>query len=190
MSKIKENRYIATIKTSKIHTAQISLKDISGIYMITNKISKKFYIGMSNNLKKRFYNYLDINRLNKDKTSRINRALLKYGFDKFAITILELHHNTPIKSSYLREREDFFIKVFKPQYNIKRSTFNKDIQIGNKKIKSKNDTPTKVKNLLDKCLDPNALDWNLVTFKYYSIKGFYYFIAITPKSAIKVNSQG
>ena len=57
--------------------------------MITNKVTKKFYIGMSTDLKGRFYNYLDKNRLNRDRASRINKALLKYGFDKFSISPIE-----------------------------------------------------------------------------------------------------
>src|SRR5437762_9005537 len=112
---------------------------------------------MSANLFNRFYSYLDEKRLNRDRSSRINKALLKFGFDKFSISILEftqIEQGTTVKSSYLREREDFYIKVFKPQYNIKRSSFNVDLEIkGNTKIKIKLDIPIKVKNLLDKCLN-------------------------------------
>jgi len=189
MSKMKDYHYFAITNSNK-HLSFYSFKNIPGIYMITNKVTKKVYIGMSTDLKGRFYNYLDKNRLNKDRSSRINKALLKYGFENFSISILELPQSTTVKSSYLREREDFFIRVFKPQYNIKRSTFNKDIQIGNFKTKIKFEIPTKIKNLLDKCLDPAALDWNLFSFKHYSKKGFYLFSAITPKYTIKASSEG
>ena len=80
--------------------------------MITNKITKKFYVGMSKDLKGRFYNYLDLKRLNRDKSPRINKALIKYGYQNFSISILELHEKT-VNNCFLREREDFFIRVLK-----------------------------------------------------------------------------
>lgn len=190
---MKDYHYFATSNSSKVLSFH-SLKNTPGIYMITNKTNKKFYIGMSTNLKGRFYNYLDENSLNRNKSTRISKALLKYGFDKFSISILEFPteiKGTYVKSlsSHLREREDFFIRVFKPQYNIKRSTFNMDIYEGeNHKVNIKVDIPTKIKNLLDNCLDPALLDWNIV--KFSSNKNFYSFVAITPKCAIKANSAG
>jgi excinuclease UvrABC nuclease subunit len=39
------------------------LKNRAGIYMITNKINGKFYIGKSKDIANRFYAYLNINRL-------------------------------------------------------------------------------------------------------------------------------
>lgn len=102
-----------------------SLNNIPGIYMITKKVTKKFYIGMSTNLKGIFQSYLSVKRLNSNRSSRIHKALLKYGFDNFSISILELDKDIKNKHGpFWREREDFFIKVFKPQYNIKRSFFN------------------------------------------------------------------
>ena len=155
MSQIKKYDYFAITNFTINPLSYYSLKNIPGIYMITNKITKKIYIGMSTNLKDRFYNYLDEKRLNRDRSSRINKALLKFGFDKFSISILEFTHieqGTTVKISYLRE--DFFIKVFKPQYNIKRSSYNFNLEIkGNNKVIMKLDIPLKIKNLLDKCLD-------------------------------------
>lgn len=58
--------------------------------MITKKVTKKIYIGMSTNLKGRFQSYLSVKRLNSNRSSRIHKALLKYGFDNFSISILEL----------------------------------------------------------------------------------------------------
>lgn len=67
-----------------------SLNNIPGIYMITKKVTKKFYVGMSTNLKGIFQSYLSVKRLNSNRSSRIHKALLKYGFDNFSISILEL----------------------------------------------------------------------------------------------------
>ena len=72
---------------SKIDLKQ--LKGKAGIYMISNKINGKFYIGKSNDLTKRLYAYLNLNRLENNKNIRINRALLKYGYHNFSVTILE-----------------------------------------------------------------------------------------------------
>jgi GIY-YIG catalytic domain len=90
MSKIRERNYWAITKSVVKPVQLISLKGVPGIYMITNEITKKFYIGMSTNLYQRFNNYLNVDRLRLNRSSRINKALLKYGFENFSITILEL----------------------------------------------------------------------------------------------------
>lgn len=66
-----------------------SLKEQAGVYMITNKVTKKFYIGMSKDLRSRFYSYLSIKRLEQNRSSRIHKALLKYGYSNFSVSILE-----------------------------------------------------------------------------------------------------
>lgn len=190
MSKLKEKNYFATSKVSAKSLSFYNLLGVPGVYMITNKVTKKIYIGMSKNLKARFYNYLDLNRLQRDSSSRIHKALIKYGFNNFSISILELHPNS-VKTSLLREREDFFIKVFKPQYNIKRSKFNLDMKIKeNYRVKIKTEIPIKVKNLLDASLDPKNLEVNLVTFKTGLDFSYYYFIWTTPKYRIEASSKG
>lgn len=209
MSKMKEQNYFAINKFIVKPLSLFSLKGKPGVYMITNKVNKKFYIGMSTNLNKRFYNYLDENRLKQDRSSRINKALIKYGFENFSITILELPHISDTKddylnrkssyftlkgnnrkSSYLRNREDFFIKVFKPQYNIKRSLASRDLEFFGNKAKVKWEIPIIIKNLLDKCLDPEYLSYNLLFFVFNSKKRFYRFAASTPKKVIKAKSSG
>lgn len=138
-----------------------ALKDRPGIYMITNKITKKIYIGMTKDLKSRFENYLNTNRLMMNRSSRIHKAILKYKHQNFSVAILEFvdkkEKNT---SGILRKREDYYIRVFKPQYNIARSSFNIDIKLKDLdfSVKKKQIIPLKVKNLLDKCLDPKSLD--------------------------------
>lgn len=149
----------------------------AGIYMISNKINGKFYIGKSNDLTKRFYAYLNINRLENNKNIRINRALLKYGYHNFSRTTLEfidLKRKEPAKKlSQRREyrdlmrkffglkshnrltlREDFYIKVFKPQYNMKRTSFNVDREISRTNREKNITIPFKVKHLIENCLNP------------------------------------
>lgn len=159
MSKLKASGYFAITKMEgrEKPLSFYSLIDKAGIYMITNKKTKKFYIGMSKNLKARFYNYLIKDRLLENKSSRIHKALLKYGYENFSVSILEFIESPKLK--LLNEREDFYIKIFKPQYNIKRSQFNLDKELGPmRSIKLTLTLPKKIQSLLDKCLDPNRLD--------------------------------
>lgn len=90
-------------------------KGKSGIYMFTNKKTNDFYIGQSKNLYNRFRNYYNpayITGLN-DKNSRIGRAIIKYGYENFSLTILEY-----CDKSILTEREQFYFDTLKPVYNI------------------------------------------------------------------------
>lgn len=127
MSKLRAPKYFAITNFRDKPLSFYSLKNVPGIYMLTNKINKKIYIGRSSNLQARFYHYLDVNRLNNNKSSRIHKALLKYGYSNFSVSILELGKHPKMT---LNKLEDFFILVFKPQYNIARSTFNLDIDTG------------------------------------------------------------
>ena len=159
MAILKDDRYLA--KTSNSIDKPInfySLKNIPGIYMITNKVTKKFYIGMSKDLQSRFYNYLNPRRLMVNRSSRIHKAILKYDYHNFSISILEFC--TSSTSAFIRKREDYYIRLFKPQYNIARSSFNIDVTVPNLNftVKKKEIIPFKIKNLLDKCLDPACLD--------------------------------
>jgi hypothetical protein len=158
MSKLKASGYfaISKIEGRDKPLSFYSLHKKPGIYMITNKVTKKFYIGKSKDLKGRFYNYLNINRLMENKSSRIHKALLKFGFEKFSITILEFIESPTIK--LLNEREDFYINIFKPQYNIKRSQFNLDKEIGSRTVKFNLTLPKKIQSLLEMCLDPTCLN--------------------------------
>jgi hypothetical protein len=60
----------------------------SGIYMLTNKITKEIYIGQSINLSNRFKNYLNLSYIKSKDSFRISKALIKYGYSKFSLTIL------------------------------------------------------------------------------------------------------
>lgn len=167
------------------------LKDKAGVYMIYNKVTKKFYIGMSNNLYKRLQNYLTEKRLIENSSSRINKALIKFGYQKFSVTILEFGPPKSYKSFKLKEREDFFIKIFKPQYNIRRPHL---VMVANNKgpfsIPSSFIVPLKIQNLIEKCLDPSYLDWYLVEFSFIESSSRFIFVAVTPKYFVKADSSG
>jgi hypothetical protein len=91
-------------------------KNKSGVYKLTNIITNECYIGSSSNLSKRFYRYFSINYL-KDKTerynSRIYTAILNYGYNKFNLEILEY-----CDKNLLIKKEQYFMDLYKPKYNI------------------------------------------------------------------------
>lgn len=93
------------------------LENRAGIYLITNNINKKKYIGKSANLLNRLNNYLNFQYL-RDNPTRISRNIRKYLLHNFSFSILE-HCDT----SKLSQREQFFIDKFKPQYNIRKIVF-------------------------------------------------------------------
>lgn len=88
----------------------------SGVYKITNLENNKCYIGSActktpkgNQLYFRFRNHF----FNHHKPFPLKRAVLKYGIHRFSWQILEF---TPLETT--RSREDFYIKLLKPEYNI------------------------------------------------------------------------
>lgn len=126
---IKDPKYPAITNTSFNKTPFFSSDLIgkAGVYMIKNNITKKIFIGKSINLKKRFNNYLIPKRLH-DNPSRINNALLKFGYKNFSLSILEFCDD---KLSIL-QKEKFYFSVFNPQLNIR----NKAIKNFNFKTKA------------------------------------------------------
>jgi len=87
-------------------------QDKSGIYMFTNKLTNDIYIGQSINLANRFKNYFNISYLKHKDSLVISRALIKYGFSNFSITILEY-----CETSDLVAREQYYFDTLKPKYN-------------------------------------------------------------------------
>lgn len=106
---------ILVYENSLIEKAQI-LKDNQGkaaIYRWVNKVNGKTYIGSTVNLSVRLYKYYSLKQISERKTS-IHNALLKYGFDKFKLEILEYCKEglNPI------DREQYYFSKLKPEYNI------------------------------------------------------------------------
>jgi len=89
------------------------IKGKAGIYMWTNKLNGKKYVGSSVDLRRRLLEYYNVNRLLNEKSMPINVALLKYGYGNFTFTILETCDKDSIMS-----REKHFFEVYSPEYNI------------------------------------------------------------------------
>lgn len=107
-------------------------KSKSGIYMLTNKLTGDIYIGQSIDISKRFKNYLNLSYLKKSNSYKISRALIKYGYANFSLTILEY-----CDKSNLVIREQYYFDELKPQYNI--------LKIAGSSLNSKHTEETKVK---------------------------------------------
>jgi group I intron endonuclease len=87
----------------------------SGIYRWVNNLNGKSHIGSSISLSYKINIYYSLSSLREIKGSIIiSRALLKYGYDNFSIDILEY-----CELDVLIAREQYYISLLKPEYNIK-----------------------------------------------------------------------
>lgn len=98
---------------------QISLenKGKSGVYQWTNNINGKTYVGSSVNLNNRFHKYFSL-RILEVSNMLICKAILKYGHSNFSLDILEY-----CDKSVLIEREQFYLNLLNPEYNILKNAY-------------------------------------------------------------------
>ena len=88
----------------------------SGIYMWTNLITNKSYIGSAKKLNERLSRYFSHNFMLKkllDGKSIIYSAILKNGYFNFRLDILEY-----CDLSCLIKKEQYYMDILKPEYNI------------------------------------------------------------------------
>jgi hypothetical protein len=89
-------------------------KGKSGIYIITNELTKKKYVGSSYDLAKRLGKHTNIEYINKYKgNSKLYSSIKKYGLENFSVSILEF-----CEKDSLLVRENYFIKLLQPELNI------------------------------------------------------------------------
>lgn len=108
-----------------------------GIYKITNKITKKIYIGKSKNIGNRWTVHKCPSTQEAEYQSPLYKSMKKYGNDNFYIEILEecLEHE-------LDEKEKFYIEKYKSRdkeigYNIKKGGEGGPIHYGQENGNSK-----------------------------------------------------
>ena len=89
---------------------------ISGVYKITNTITGDFYIGSSNNVKKRWAAHKWPSRWNEHPNNPMYQDMQKYGVDKFVFEIL-----AEVEAEHLKEMEQQFIEKLQPTYNSNRA---------------------------------------------------------------------
>lgn len=88
---------------------------ICGISLWRNLKNKQIYVGYSKNLRSRFYQYFDVKHLISCNSMYICRSLLKHGYSNFG-PFLEILEYCDIKD--LLERENHYLKLLKPDYNL------------------------------------------------------------------------
>ena len=87
----------------------------AGIYMWTNKLTGDIYVGQSFDLRKRFLNYFNLNYISRRNEHIICRAIIKYGYSNFSVTILEY-----CEKCDLDVREQHYFDTLNPEYNIQK----------------------------------------------------------------------
>lgn len=93
-------------------------RNLSGIYLIFNKVTLDFYVGSAstNKFYARFSNHL----FNFNGSKIVKNAVRKYGISSFAFMVLELFPEiiTKQNNKNLLDLEDFYLKSLLPNYNI------------------------------------------------------------------------
>lgn len=92
---------------------------VKGIYLLFNKCNNKFYIGSSINLNQRLKTYYYPSKLKDNRL--ISKSIIKYGHANFSLYILEIYKDDVIE---ILEREQYYINLYKPEYNILRKAGN------------------------------------------------------------------
>ncbi len=85
-----------------------------GIYKITNIINNKCYVGSAVNLKKRWSDHRCSLNKNIHKNSHLQNSYNKYNKENFIFEIIEIVENKEL----LIEREQYYLNILKPEYNI------------------------------------------------------------------------
>ena len=89
-------------------------KGRTGVYRWVHIESGKSYIGSSNKLNIRFKQYFNYNHISYPKRNLIiYNAVLKYGYVCLSLEILEY-----CKADELLVREQYYLDIIKPEYNI------------------------------------------------------------------------
>ena len=92
-------------------------KQLSGVYRWINEETGDTYVGSGADLTKRIRSYYQVTELERNPR-HINRALLKYGHDKFKLEVLEY-----CDEDKLIEREQFYLDQLNPTYNILKQAY-------------------------------------------------------------------
>jgi len=85
------------------------LRDRPGIYIITNKVTGKVYIGSASNISKRIHAHKKMLYANKHWNPHLQSSWNKYGVDSFEFHPLE---NTQNENDILTVREQFWMDFF------------------------------------------------------------------------------
>ena len=85
---------------------------ISAVYKITNTITNDFYIGSSNDVKRRWIEHKKPSTWKNNPNNQLYHDMQEYGTDKFVFEIL-----AEVEEGKLKEKEQQFIEKLNPTYN-------------------------------------------------------------------------
>ena len=88
------------------------MNKISAVYKITNTITNDFYIGSSNDVKRRFTEHKKPSTWKRFSNNQLYKDMKNYGIDKFEFEIL-----AEVEPEQLKETEQQFIEKLQPAYN-------------------------------------------------------------------------
>ena len=88
------------------------MNKISGVYRITNTVTGDFYIGSSNDVRRRWKEHKIPSRWKNYPNSQLYQDMKKYGVDKFEFEVI-----AEVEEEKLKETEQEFIETLKPTYN-------------------------------------------------------------------------
>ncbi len=86
------------------------------IYKIENLINSKCYVGSTINYARRKRRHFEDLKQGKHHSIKLQRAYKKYGLDAFKITELESFEFS--SKEYLLSREQYYLDILNPEYNI------------------------------------------------------------------------
>lgn len=84
----------------------------SGIYIITNLMNGKMYVGSSKNIYNRYHAHLSRLKNNKHISKHLQSSYNKYGIDNFIFEVIEYCDQLE-----LANREQYYIDGLNPEYN-------------------------------------------------------------------------
>lgn len=95
------------------------MERITGVYQIKNKTTGERYIGSSKNVHERFMQHKRPNRWERED-SKLYQDFKKYGIENFDFLYLAF-----VEPQYLKQVEQEFIEMLKPEYNTINASFDK-----------------------------------------------------------------
>lgn len=100
------------------HTKEVRRKEPSGVYVITNLVNGKFYIGSSVGINTRWWNHLVDLRNGTHENPHLQNSFNKYGEENFAFSIIEeveFDEEDKVASVRLvRELEQIYLDYYQP----------------------------------------------------------------------------
>ena len=88
------------------------MKKICAVYRITNTVTGDFYVGSSNDVKRRWAAHKWPSKWNECPNNPMYLDMKKYGVDKFDFQVI-----AEVEPEELKEAEQKFIETLKPTYN-------------------------------------------------------------------------